>query len=340
MTASIRHASGRALVLALLALALLAMGPDAYPESVARSASFAMDPSFLMPPNGEKTIGDSHGDIAVSPAGDIYVSVQGGNHPGVQIYDAKGRYLRNLPDAPPDLHGFIIAPSADGTPNIFGARLLGQQIIQMTLDGKVVLVIPAAAIPDQYKTSADGRLYLFLTGVAVAPNGNIYAVDGYGRDFIHRFDRTGHYLGSFGGRSDPWDFSQCHQIALDPRFTPPRLLCADRLHGRVIQMDLEGNVLGTLADGFRWPSALAIYKNELAVAELEGRVTIVGLKGEALASIGANDNPDQVKTNKIPPERCDPTLFYAPHGIVYQADGNLLVTEWSEWGRVVRIVRH
>ena len=32
-----------------------------------------------------------------------------------------------------------------------------------------------------------------------------------------------------------------------------------------------------------------------------------------------------------------PSKFYAPHGITYDAAGNLLVTEWNRWGRVVRV---
>src|SRR6185436_19348176 len=74
---------------------------------------FEMNSKILTPPPGMQTIGDSHGDIAVSPAGEIYVSVQAGTHPGIQVYGADGRYLRNVPDAPTDLHGFIIARGTD-----------------------------------------------------------------------------------------------------------------------------------------------------------------------------------------------------------------------------------
>jgi hypothetical protein len=301
--------------------------------------TFDMDPRFLTPPSCMRTIGDSHGDIAVSAAGEIYVSVEAGDHPGIQVYSAQGRYLRNVPNAPYDLHGFVIAAASDGTPNIFGVSLYGQRIVQMTLRGEVVQTIPAASIPNQYKTDYDGKLSVALTGIAVASNGDIYAVDGYGRDFIHRFDKSGRYLGTFGGQGEPWNFKQCHKIALDSRFTPARLLCTDRLHDRLIQMDLDGHILGVFAEGLRWPSAVAVYRDELAVGELGGRVTILDRQGRTIASIGANENPDETKTNRIPPEKWRPDLFYAPHGIAYDADGNLLVTEWNQWGRVVRLTR-
>jgi len=304
-----------------------------------RPLAFEMNSQFLTPPPGMSTIGDSHGDIAVSPAGEIYVSVEGGDYKGIQVYSAQGRYLRNVPTAPNDFHGFIIATAPDGTPGIFGASLMGQQIIRLTLEGKVALAIPATSIPDRYKTSQDGKLSVYLTGIAVAPNGDIYVVDGYGRDLIHRFDQAGRYLATFGGPGTPWHFKQCHKIALDPRFKPVRLLCTDRLHDRLIHLDLDGHVMGTFAEGLRWPSALAVFKDELAVAELGGRVIVLGLKGERIVSIGANENAEEIKTNQVPPEKWQPHLFYAPHGIAYDATGNLLVTEWNQWGRVVRLDR-
>ncbi len=324
----------------LIALSLTVISLSTSDISAAdRPVAFTMNAQFLTPPGGMTTIGDAHGDIAVSPIGEIYVSVQGGDRPGVQVYSAQGHYLRNVPNAPHDFHGFVIARSTEGVSSLYGASLGGQQLIQLTLNGDSVLTIPATSIPDQYKTRKDGKLWVFLTGIAVAPNGDIYAVDGYGLDFIHRFDKTGQYVGSFGGQIAPWNFKQCHKIALDPRFTPMRLLCTDRLHDRLVHMDLEGHLLGVVAEGLRWPSALAIFQDELAVAELGGRVSILSLKGEVLASIGANENTGEIRTNRIPPEKWRPEVFYAPHGVTYDASGNLLVTEWSQWGRVVRLDR-
>lgn len=319
--------------------AILLIAQAAAMAESASGPTFAMNSPALKLPAGMAAIGDSHGDIAVSPNGDIYVSVEGGERPGIQVYDRDGRYLRNLPNAPNDFHGFVIAAPQGAHPSIYGASVQGERVVQLTLDGELVLSIPATSIPDELKTRKGDRFLLRLTGVAVAANGDIYAVDGYGRDFIHRFDKTGRYKGSFGGNEEPWRFKNCHKIAIDPRFNPERLLCTDRMNDRLIHMDLEGRVLGVFADGLRWPSALTVFQNELAIAELGGRVTILGREGELITSIGANDNSAEIKTNTVPPEQWQPTLFYAPHGITYTKDGDLLVTEWSKWGRVVRLGR-
>jgi sugar lactone lactonase YvrE len=166
--------------------------------AAANAATFTMDTKYFTPPDGMATIGDSHGDIAVSPKGEIYVSVQGGPHAGIQVYSADGKYLRNVPGAQADFHGFIIANG-----NIYGVSRLTQHIVEMRLDGRTVLDIPArTAIADAYQEHAAGKPATNLTGIAVAPNGDIYVTDGYGTNYIHRFDKTGKYLASFGGPQD------------------------------------------------------------------------------------------------------------------------------------------
>ena len=319
--------------LAAKAIAVMALGfAGAIAPAHAESPGFSLNSQLISPPSGMKTIGDSHGDIAVSPAGDIYVSVQGGERPGIQVYDDGGRYLRNVPNAPSDLHGFIIARSGRGSAHIFGVSRLAQQIVEMTLDGKIVLTIPASAIPDRYKKN--DKQAINLTGIAVAPNGDIYVTDGYGLDYIHRFDKAGRYLTSFGGREAPWNFDQCHKIAMDTRFSPVRLLCTDRRHDKLVQMDLSGRMIGVVAEGLRYPSALAVYGDELAVAELKGRVSILDKEGKTVATLGANDNVDEIRTNKAAPDIWREGFFYAPHGLTYDAKGNLWVTEFNQYGRV------
>src|ERR1700760_2041254 len=155
---------------------------------------FTMNSHYFTPPGDRAVPGDSHGDIAVSSAGEIYTSVQGGNYAGIQVYAANGKYLRNVPNAPTDLHGFIIAKGQNGKDSIFGVSRLNQKIVEMSLDGKMLLSIQAdKVIPDQFKEHAPGKPATNLTGIAVAPNGDIYVTDGYGLSFIHRFDKDGRY---------------------------------------------------------------------------------------------------------------------------------------------------
>ena len=320
-----------------LAVTCILCGCSYSPERPA--PSFEMDTRFLSLPHGMSHIGASHGDIAIAPGGELYLSVQGGDKPGIQVYSPDGHYLHNVPNAPSDFHGFIIVESAEGKPHLYGVSLLDQRILKMALDGTVLLDISAAAIPEQFKSLDESRPDFSLTGIAVGPSGDIYVVDGYGRDFIHRFDERGVYLDTFGGRDDPWNFDYCHQIALDVRFTPERILCTDRLNNRLIQMDLDGRVLSVFGTELRFPSAMAIFGDELAIAELDGRVTVLGKDGNVLTTIGTNEDPEKRRTDRVPPDEWEAHLFYAPHGIAYGKNGDLFVTEWSQWGRVIHLER-
>jgi hypothetical protein len=309
--------------------------------SAQKPPAFSMNSHYFTPPGGLATPGDSHGDIAVSPKGEVYVSVQGGNYAGIQVYSAKGGYLHNVPNAPKDLHGFIIVRGLDGKADIFGVSRLAQKIVEMSLDGEMLLSIPAdQVIPDPYKEHDPKLPATNLTGIAVAPNGDIYVVDGYGLNYVHRFDKHGHYITSFGGKGAPWNFDQAHKIAIDTRFSPVRLLLTDRRNRRLVAMDLNGKILNVFGEGMRLPSAFSVHGDELAVAELEGRVTILDKDGKVIAEIGQNDNPSEVHVNTTPPSVWKEGSFYAPHGLTFDAAGNLLVTEFNQYGRITRVTRN
>ena len=211
----------------------------------------------------------------------------------------------------------------------------------MSLDGKVLLSIPAAeAIPDQYRNHRGKAPATNLTGIAVTPNGDISVVDGYGLSYIHRFDSSGKYITSFGGQGAPWSFDQAHKIAIDTRVSPVRLLVTDRRHRRLVAMDLDGKILSVFGEGLRLPSAFSVRGDELAVAELEGRVTILDKDGKVIAHIGQNDNAGEVHVNTTPPSVWKEGMFYEPHGLTFDAAGNLLVTEFNRYGRITRVTRN
>jgi len=279
-----------------------------------------------------------HGDVAVSSTGEVYVSVQD-PQAGLQVYAPDGRFLRNVPDAPSDFHGFVIRKQPDGE-FLFGARLRGQAIIKMTLDGKVVMTIPASAIPDEFKSrnARSGQLALLLTGMDVAPNGDLYVTDGYASDYIHRFDRTGKYLKSFGGKKEPYNFSTLHKLAVDTRFQPARLIACDRANNRVVHLSLDGEFLGVVAKDLLLPAAIALYGDYAVVGELKGQVTVLDKAGQVVARLGTNTETG-VGTNQVKPEQWHPGIVVSPHGVAVNERGDLFVSEFNAFGRVHRFNR-
>lgn len=291
--------------------------------------------SWLKPPAEMETIGPAHGDVAVSKAGEVYVSILSGPRPGVQVYSADGKYLRNVAGAPADFHGFVIHQEPAGE-FIYGARLGGQTVLKMQLDGKVLLTIEGSTIPDEFKTKGkDGKTALRLTAVDVAPDGRIFAVDGYSSDYIHIFDAAGKYTKSIGGKKAPCGFKTNHKIAIDTRFEPPRILCCDRENRRVVNLSLDGEVLSVVPDMKR-PAAVAVFGEWAAVAEIEGRVSLLDKEGKTVRTLGANDVKEQTATNQVKPADWRTGVLTAPHGLDFDAHGNLVVSEFNAFGRVLR----
>jgi hypothetical protein len=303
--------------------------------AVAAAPEYAAVTDWLKLPQGRAQLGNQHGDVAVSSTGEVYVSVQDPTA-GLQVFAADGTFLRNVPGAPSDFHGFVIRRQADGE-FIYGASLRGQTIVKMTLEGAIVMTIGSSAIPDQYKVrnARSNQLALLLTGLDVAPNGDIYVADGYASDYIHRFDRTGKYVASFGGKQPPYSFNTLHKLAIDSRFQPARIIATDRANNRVVHLSLEGAFLGVVAQDLLLPAAVVIDGDQAIVGELTGRVTVLDKAGAVVSRIGTNTEQG-VGTNKVPPAQWRPGFVLAPHGVALNARGDLFVSEFSAFGRVHR----
>jgi hypothetical protein len=306
--------------------------------TVSAAGDYTVAANWLKLPEGRAQLGNQHGDVAVSSAGDVYVSVQDPTA-GLQVYSPEGKFLRNVNGAPSDFHGFVIHKEPGGE-FIYGATLRGQTIVKMTLEGNIVMTIGSASIPDQYKirNARSNQLALLLTGLDVAPNGDIYVADGYASDYIHRFDRTGKYLMSFGGKNPPYSFSTLHKLAIDTRFTPARLIACDRANNRVVHLSLEGVFLGVVAKDLLLPAAIVIDGENAIVGELRGRVTVLDKAGAVVARVGANTE-EGVGGNKLPPAQWREGFLLSPHGVALNARGDLFVSEFSAFGRVHRFNR-
>jgi hypothetical protein len=332
------HQSKMKLPLTLAFLSLLALAGSA------PALEYKAVPDWYKLPEGRPEIGNMHGDVAVASNGDVYVSVMDPKA-ALQVYAPDGKFLRIVPNAPPDFHGFVIHKEADGE-FIYGARLGAGNILKLTLDGKEVLNIPSSAIPDEFKNKAqiknadgtitEGKPIVRLTGMDVAPNGDLFVTDGYASDYVHHFDKTGKYLNSFGGKKPPYSFKTLHKIAIDTRFDPPQIIGCDRANGRIVHMSLNGDFLGVVASGLLLPAAVAIHGDYAAIGELKGRVTVLDKAGQIVAQFGANTNADEVGNNRTAPDKWRPGIVTAPHGIAFNNHGDIFVSEYNIYGRVHR----
>ena len=290
---------------------------------------------WLKLPEGRPNLGNQHGDIAITSKGEAYVSTMDPKA-GLQVYGPDGKWLRNIPDAPADFHGFVIKKQADGE-HIYGPRLGGGNILKLTLEGKVVLDIPSSVIPEEFKVkNKDGKSRVAMTGMDVAPNGDWFVTDGYASSYVHHFDRTGKYIKSFGGKKAPYNFTTLHKIAVDTRFTPIRIICCDREAGRVVHLSTDGDLLGVVATNLLSPAAITVQGDYALVGEIRGAVSVLDKEGKTVARLGLNTTPGETGNNNLEVAKWRPGFVTAPHGVAFNTAGDIFVSEYNKFGRVHR----
>jgi len=295
-------------------------------------------PDWLKLPEGRPQLGNMHGDIAISSKGEAYVSVMDPKA-GVQVYSADGKWLRNVENAPSDFHGFVIKKQDDGE-FIYGPRLGGGNILKLTLEGKEVLNIPSTVIPEDFKVkSKEGKSRVAMTGMDVAPNGDWFVTDGYASSYVHRFDKSGKYLKSFGGKKAPYNFTTLHKIAVDTRFSPVRIIACDREAMRVVHMSVDGEFLGVVAKDLLAPAAITVQGDYALVGEIRGAVSVLDKEGKLVARLGLNETKGETGNNSLEPAKWRPGFVTAPHGVAFNAAGDVFVAEYNRFGRVHRFTK-
>lgn len=176
--------------------------------------------------------------VAFDPQGHMWV-LNRGQHPLME-FDAKGKYLRSMGEGKYNrAHGLRIAP--DGA--IWTTDVQGHTVMKMSTNSDVLLTLGTRGQPGAWDEAAGTRLLYEPADIAFGPNGDVFVVEGHGRGEgrVIRFDRTGRFITSWGGKgAAPGQFDQPHSIVVTPE---NRVLVADRENRRVQVFDLDGKFI-------------------------------------------------------------------------------------------------
>jgi hypothetical protein len=284
-------------------------------------------------PDG-RPIGPTHGGVVVDPEdGRVYVSTDAEH--SILVYEPDGSFVASIAPQCRGFHAMDIGKDNRKTV-IYGAQLQETlRVCKIDTDGNILLEISEKTHPE-----LPGG-WKGVTGVAVAPDGSIFCSMGYGSNLIHKFGEFGNYIATFGGKGKPEAGEvrtrTSHGLKVDTRFDPPRLLVCDRENRRLFHTDLDGEWIGEVATDLRRPCAVSLHGDLCAVAELEGRVTLLNKKGRTVTQLGDNPDETQWANFRVTPGAIPEGLFTAPHGLSFDAAGNLYVQDWNATGRVTKL---
>lgn len=218
------------------------------------------------------------------------------------------------------------------------------RVVKATLDGKIELELPHAAACGAYQA---GDLYS-PTETAVAPNGDIYVADGYGSQYILRFDAAGKYIGKFGGKStqpiNKGKFMQAHGVAIDARGTEPLVLCTARIRNEFQWFTLEGRHVKTvyLPGAYMSRPVIAgkhlysgvcfgMFPDDYRMWQNRGFVTILDEADRVVSNPGGQ--APVYKDGRLQVMLQDQPVFKNCHDVCVDSQSDLYVCQWNS-GRV------
>ena len=250
----------------------------------------------------------------------------------VLIYDKSGKVLQNWGTEYPGAHGLSLF-SEGGEDRLFICDNNRSQVIKTTVEGRVLLTLDYPKETGMYTKAEE----FIPTETAIAPNGDIYVVDGYGKDFVIQYDARGRYIRHFGGRgSEPQHLRNAHGICIDTRKGTPQLVVTSREENAFKRFTLDGQYLGTIAMPGAWVCRPVIRGQYLYAAVLQsssmlwqqsGFVTILDENDRVVSNLGGSA-PEYVD-GKLQDMRQTSKLFCYPHDVCIDNDECLYVAQWN-----------
>jgi DNA-binding beta-propeller fold protein YncE len=299
--------------------------------SQAGDLSYRLEPNFFEATPDNQALGPCHGGAVIDRKGNVYVTTD--TLHGIVVYSPAGKFLRAI--GPTRIHALEIRQER-GTEYIYAARPSDHEVLKLKLNGDVVWRLPAPMESGLYKTEQEFR----PCAVTVGPDGSLFVADGYGSNYVLKFDRERRFLKAFGGPGDAeGKFKTCHGIGLDTRHPRPLLFVCNRNNNRVEYWDLDGQFVRVIQSDLRMPAAVHIRGRHAVVPELQGRVTVLDKHGGILARVGDNPDAKQRANFGLPPDQWTDGVCNSPHGASIDKRGDLVVTEWSKFGRLHKFIR-
>ena len=279
---------------------------------------------------GGAELGNTHGCMVVDRAGHVLANTD--TEHAVVFFGRDGKVVRSWgKEFGGGLHGMCHRVEA-GEEVLYLTHTSRHELVKTTLAGKVLWTLGWPQASGIYENEGQYR----PTAVAVAPDGRIFVADGYGKSWVHIYDKERKYLKSFGGRGKEAGKMQTpHGLWLDDRGDEPLLCVCDRENHRLQWFTMDGGFVRLMDKDLRRPCNLwPLPGGGLVVADLAGRISILGKDDLPVMHLGDNPDPKKRARNGIPREQWRDGEFLSPHSVCADADGNIYVMDWNALGRI------
>ncbi|MEC7584803.1 MAG: hypothetical protein VYE77_10840, partial [Planctomycetota bacterium] len=169
----------------------------------------------------DKNLGSTHGCMVVDKQGRIFVNTD--TEAAVVVFNSQGEIVETFgKEFRGGLHGMAIREE-DDEEFLYLAHTGRHEVVKTTLGGDVLWTLGYPEEAGIYKDANEYR----PTAVAVAPDGGLFVGDGYGKSWVHIYDKDRKYVKSIGGRGkEDGKFQTPHGLWMDTRKDEPLLMVA------------------------------------------------------------------------------------------------------------------
>lgn len=252
----------------------------------------------------------------------------------VVVYDRSGRLVHKWGSGYPGAHGLSIV--TEGSREVlYITDLQSHRVVKTTLDGVVLQEWRWPEETGKYVREADYRPSWTLHH----PDGGFFVLDGYGRDYITRYDSAGQFLSIFGGAEGGISHWGPHGGMMDDGGKAgPTLLVAMSDQQHLLRLSTEGAVLERVElpggnprqirqqGGFYFVAHLA--DNWPKDRNSRGFVSVLDCSLKVVANIGGTA-PQYDDDGRLRPMAQEGAVFMHPHDVVVDAEGSLYVAQFS-----------
>lgn len=284
----------------------------------------------------------SKADVSRNPVNDCHEMVQdkkgriilltNETKNNVLIYDKGGKLLDNWGTEYPGAHGLTLF-NEGGEDVLFICDNNRHQVIKTTMKGKVLMTMD---YPKETGIYTKPEEYI-PTETAIAPNGDIYVVDGYGKDFVIQYDSRGKYIQHFGGRGEQAKhLRNAHGICVDMRKGTPELIVTSREQNAFKRYNMQGDYLGTIAMTGAWVCRPVIKGDYLYAAVLQsssrlwqqsGFITILDKDDKVISNIAGSE--PTYAGGQLQEMYQTVKAFSYPHDVCIDDEDCMYVAQWN-----------